>query len=64
MMAPLFGFEPRTSKLTLTSDSNFNDVISLINSDGQYKSKALMFEYFILINEKINLNFNISSRFP
>ena len=59
-MVPLFGFEPRISKLTSTPGSNLNDVTSLTNSDGQYKSKTLMFELFILINEKSNLNFNIS----
>ena len=63
-MVSLFGFEPKTSKLTSKPGSNLNDVNSLTNSDGQYKSKTLMFEYFILIKEKSNLNFNIFLRFP
>ena len=59
-MVQLFRFEPRTSNLTSTPGSNLNNMTSLIVSDEQYKSKTLMFEYFILINEKLNLNFNIS----
>ena len=51
-MIPLFIFGPRTSNLTLTPGSNLNNMTSLIISDGQYKSKTLMFEYFILINEE------------
>ena len=49
-MVPLFGFEPRTLKLTSTLGFNLNDATSLTNSDEQYKSKTLMFEYFILLN--------------
>ena len=63
-MIPLLGFEPRTSNLTSTPGSNFNDVTSMTNSDRRNKSKTLMFEYFISINEKLNQNFNISKKFP
>ena len=63
-MVPLFRIRIKTLKLKSISCSNLIDIIFLTNSDQHNKLKPLMFECFIMINEKSNQNFNISLRFP